>query len=228
MLLLLAGVIAGIVAITQAERKIPVQYAQRVVGRKTYSGGSSFMPLRVNFVGVMPVIFASSILMFLTFIPQFLGKRFSDHPFGLLMVQLADNLNRGSLLYLILYGLMILFFCYFWVATTFNEIQIADDMKKGGGYIPGVRPGQATSDFLHRTMSRITLAGAICLTAIAVIPIVMSSWMKIPQNVSQFFGGTSLLIMVGVMLDTLRQMEAQLLTRQYPGFLKKGKMKGRF
>jgi preprotein translocase subunit SecY len=176
----------------------------------------------------MPVIFASAILMFLTFVPKFLGQRFSDHALGLLMVQLADSLNRGSILYLILYGLMILFFSYFWVATQFNEIQIADDMKKGGGYIPGVRPGQATSDFLHRTMSRITLAGAMFLTAIAVIPIIMSSWMKIPQNVSQFFGGTSLLIMVGVMLDTMRQMEAQLLTRQYPGFLKKGKIKGRF
>jgi preprotein translocase subunit SecY len=228
MLLLLGGVIAGIVAVTQAQRKIPVQYAQRVVGRKTYSGGSSFMPLRVNYAGVMPVIFASAILMFLTFIPKFLGQRFNNHAVGVLMVQLADSLNRGSILYLILYGLMILFFSYFWVATQFNEIQIADDMKKGGGYIPGVRPGQATSDFLHRTMSRITLAGAIFLTAIAVIPIIMSSWMKIPQNVSQFFGGTSLLIMVGVMLDTMRQMEAQLLTRQYPGFLKKGKIKGRF
>ena len=228
MMMLLASVIAGIVAVTQAQRKIPVQYAQRVVGRKTYSGGSSFMPLRVNYAGVMPVIFASAILMFLTFIPKFLGQRFNNHAVGVLMVQLADSLNRGSILYLILYGLMILFFSYFWVATQFNEIQIADDMKKGGGYIPGVRPGQATSDFLHRTMSRITLAGAIFLTAIAVIPIIMSSWMKIPQNVSQFFGGTSLLIMVGVMLDTMRQMEAQLLTRQYPGFLKKGKIKGRF
>jgi preprotein translocase subunit SecY len=228
MLLLLGGVIAGIVAVTQAQRKIPVQYAQRVVGRKTYSGGSSFMPLRVNYAGVMPVIFASAILMFLTFIPQFLGKRFSDHTVGVVMIQIANSLNRGSILYLTLYGLMILFFSYFWVATQFNEIQIADDMKKGGGYIPGVRPGQATSDFLHRTMSRITLSGAIFLTIIAVIPIIMSSAMKIPQNVSQFFGGTSLLIMVGVMLDTMRQVEAQLLTRQYPGFLKKGRVKGRF
>jgi preprotein translocase subunit SecY len=224
MLLLLVGVIAGIVAVTQAQRKIPVQYAQRVVGRKTYSGGSSFMPLRVNYAGVMPVIFASAILMFLTLIPKQLGARF-DIP---ILTQIAANLDRGSGLYLILYGLMILFFSYFWVATQFNEIQIADDMKKGGGYIPGVRPGQATSDFLHRTMSRITLAGAIFLTIIATIPIIMSSAMHIPQQVSQFFGGTSLLIMVGVLLDTMRQMEAQLLTRQYPGFLKKGKIKGRF
>jgi preprotein translocase subunit SecY len=147
---------------------------------------------------------------------------------GGLLTQLAQNLDRGRMLYLIMYGLMILFFSYFWVATQFNEIQIADDMKKGGGYIPGVRPGQATSDFLHKTMSRITLAGAIFLTIIAVVPIVMNAWMGIPSQVSQFFGGTSLLIMVGVMLDTMRQMEAQLLTRQYPGFLKKGRVKGRF
>jgi preprotein translocase subunit SecY len=228
MMMLLAGVIAGIVAVTQAQRKVPVQYAQRVVGRKTYSGGSSFMPLRVNYAGVMPVIFASAILMFLTYIPKTLGDYFHGHAVGTLMSQLGQSLDRGSFLYLSVYGLMILFFSYFWVATQFNEIQIADDMKKGGGYIPGVRPGQATSDFLHKTMSRITLAGAIFLTIIAVVPIIMSSWMNIPQQVSQFFGGTSLLIMVGVMLDTMRQMEAQLLTRQYPGFLKKGRIKGRF
>jgi preprotein translocase subunit SecY len=164
----------------------------------------------------------------LTFIPRFLGQHYSNHAFGVFLMEIASSLDRGSFLYLFLYGLMILFFSYFWVATQFNEIQIADDMKKGGGYIPGVRPGQATSDFLHRTMSRITLAGAIFLTIIAVVPIVMSAWLKIPQQVSQFFGGTSLLIMVGVLLDTMRQMEAQLLTRQYPGFLKKGKVKGRF
>jgi preprotein translocase subunit SecY len=236
MVALFAAVVAGIVAVTQSQRKIPVQYAQRVVGRKTYSGGSSFMPLRVNYAGVMPVIFASAILMFLTFIPRYLGSYFSSgtsfpvwlQSFGSLLTEIAGSLDRGSMLYLILYGLMILFFSYFWVATQFNEIQIADDMKKGGGYIPGVRPGQATSDFLHKTMSRITLAGAIFLTIIAVVPIIMSSSMGIPQQVSQFFGGTSLLIIVGVMLDTMRQMEAQLLTRQYPGFLKKGRVKGRF
>ena len=169
MILLLCAVIAGVVAVTQAERKIPVQYAQRVVGRKTYSGGSSFMPLRVNYSGVMPVIFASAILMFPAMILNFLGRRFDVHFFD----ELASMLSRGSFIYLLLYGLMILFFSYFWVATQFNELQIADDMKKSGGYIPGVRPGQATSDFLHRTMSRITLAGAIFLTIIAVIPIIL-------------------------------------------------------
>jgi preprotein translocase subunit SecY len=143
-------------------------------------------------------------------------------------IEIAMLLQRGSSLYLILYGLMILFFSYFWVATQFNELQISDDMKKSGGYIPGVRPGQATSNFLHQTMSRITLAGALFLTAIAVIPILLSEWMTIPQTVSQFFGGTSLLIIVGVMLDTMRQMESHLLMRHYDGFLKKGRIKGRF
>jgi preprotein translocase subunit SecY len=224
LLLLLGGVIAVVVAVTQAERKIPVQYAQRVVGRKMFSGGSSFMPLRVNYAGVMPVIFAAAILMFPHMILKFLGDRFDIKFF----TDLAENLQRGSVLYLILYGLLILFFSYFWVSTQFNELQIADDMKKSGGYIPGVRPGQATSEFLHRTMTRITLAGAIFLTAVAVVPIVLSNWMNIQQTVAQFFGGTSMLIIVGVMLDTIRQMESHLLMRHYSGFLKKGRIKGRF
>ncbi len=224
LIMLLCAVIAGVVAVTQAERKIPVQYAQRVVGRKTYSGGSSFMPLRVNYSGVMPVIFAQAILMFPGIILHFLGRRFEVRFFD----ELANMLQRGSFVYLTLYGLMILFFSHFWVATQFNELQISDDMKKSGGYIPGVRPGQATSSFLHRTMSRITLAGAIFLTIIAVIPILLQEGMSIPQQVAQFFGNTSLLIIVGVMLDTMRQMEAHLLMRHYDGFLKKGRLKGRF
>jgi len=224
LLLILAAVIAGIIAVTQAQRKIPVQYAQRAVGRKIYSGGSSFMPLRVNYAGVMPVIFAQAILMFPAQILSMLGRNYHITFF----TEIASALNRGSVIYLVLYGLMILFFSYFWVATQFNELQIADDMKKSGGYIPGVRPGQATSDFLHRTMSRITLAGAIFLTVIAVIPILLGEAMSIPQDVAGFFGGTSMLIMVGVMLDTMRQMESHLLMRHYDGFLKKGRLKGRF
>jgi preprotein translocase subunit SecY len=224
LLILLFAVIACVVAVTQAERKIPVQYAQRVVGRKMYSGGSSFMPLRVNYSGVMPVIFASAILMFPGLIFNFLGRTYHWKLFD----ELANSLQRGSLLYLSLYGLMILFFSYFWVATQFNELQISDDMKKSGGYIPGVRPGQATSNYLHRTMSRITLAGAVFLTVIAIIPIILGNAMNIPTNVANFFGGTSLLIIVGVMLDTMRQMESHLLMRHYDGFLKKGRLKGRF
>ena len=225
LVLLLLAVIAGVIAVTQAQRKIPVQYAQRAVGRKVYSGGSSFMPLRVNYAGVMPVIFASAILM----LPAMVFRSIGNHWQNLkLFTDIANALDRGQALYLVLFSLMILFFSYFWVATQFNEIQIADDMKKSGGYIPGVRPGQATSDFLHRVMSRITLAGAIFLTIIAVIPILLGNWMRIPQTVAQYFGGTSMLIMVGVMLDTMRQMETHLLMRHYDGFLKKGRLKGRF
>lgn len=224
LLLLLVAVVAGVVAMTQAQRKIPVQYAQRAVGRKVYAGGSSFMPLRVNYAGVMPIIFAQAILMF----PQMIFLRIgelADIPF---FRSIGVQLGSGHFLYYALYSAMILFFSYFWVATQFNEIQIADDLKKYGGYIPGVRPGQATSDFLHRSMSRITLAGAIFLTVIAIIPNLMAEIFEINFRVSQFFGGTSMLITVGVMLDTMRQMESHLLMRHYDGFLKKGRIKGRF
>jgi preprotein translocase subunit SecY len=234
LIFLLAAVIAGVIAITQAQRKVPVQYAQRAVGRKVYSGGTSFMPLRVNYSGVMPIIFAQAILMF----PQkglemaYSALASSQRP-GVKIIasachQLALLLQERSILYMVIYGLMILFFSYFWVATQFNELQIADDLKKNGGYIPGVRPGQATSDYLHNAMSRITLAGAVFLTIIAVIPILLYSRMDIPYPVATFFGGTSMLIMVGVLLDTMRQMETHLLMRHYDGFLKKGRLKGRF
>jgi preprotein translocase subunit SecY len=221
---LLLAVVAGVVAVTQAQRKIPVQYAQRAIGRKVVQGSASFMPLRVNYAGVMPVIFAQSILMFPSMIFKILGQK-TNIPF---LDSVAMVLQERSAVYLVLYGLMILFFSYFWVATQFNELQIADDMKKSGGYIPGVRPGQATSDFLHRAMSRITFAGAIFLTVIAVIPIIMGNSMGLQLVVTQFFGGTSMLILVGVMLDTLRQMETYLLNRHYDGFLRKGRMRGRF
>jgi len=224
LLVLLAGVIAGVIAITQAQRKVPVQYAQRAVGRKLYSGGTSFMPLRVNYAGVMPIIFAQAILMFPQKIFLFLGQSFGVKFFG----DIARALTEGAFLYISLYALMILFFSYFWVATQFNELQIADDLKKNGGYIPGVRPGQATSDYLHNAMSRITLAGAVALTVIAVIPILLARGLQIPYPVATFFGGTSMLIMVGVLLDTMRQMETHLLMRHYDGFLKKGRLKGRF
>ena len=229
----MALVIGGVIAVTQAQRKIPVQYAQRAVGRKVYSGGTSFMPLRVNYAGVMPVIFASAILMFPQKVFMFFAASINPEKGG--FAKFASDtcraigvaLTDGSVTYLVLFGLMILFFSYFWVATQFNELQIADDLKKNGGYIPGVRPGPATSDYLHNTMSRITLAGAIFLTIIAVIPFVMQNLMNIPPTVTQFFGGTSMLITVGVMLDTMRQMESHLLMRHYDGFMKKGKLRGR-
>ncbi len=227
MVLLLLGVVAGVIAVTQAQRKIPVQYAQRAVGRKMYAGGTSFMPLKVNYAGVMPIIFAQSILMFPQPIFLHLGNYVSQPYLKNLFIGIAQALNPGSVPYLTFYALMILFFSYFWVATQFNELQIADDLKKNGGYIPGVRPGQGTSDYLHKAMSRITLAGAVFLTIIATIPIILSKEMNIPQNVAQFFGGTSVLIAVGVLLDTMRQIESHLMMRHYDGFLKKGRVRGR-
>jgi len=230
MVILLLGVIAGVIAITQAQRKIPVQYAQRAVGRKMYAGGTSYMPLKVNYAGVMPIIFAQSILMFphtlcLWLADSVFAKSLTFHDF---FVAIATMMDYGTFTYLMVYSLMILFFSYFWVATQFNEIQIADDLKKNGGYIPGVRPGQGTSDYLHKAMSRITLAGAIFLTLIATLPIILAKQMHIDQNVAQFFGGTSILIAVGVLLDTMRQVESHLMMRHYDGFLKKGRIRGRF
>ena len=228
LLLFLGAVIAGVVAVTQAQRKIPVQYAQRAVGRKVFAGGTSFMPLKVNYAGVMPIIFAQAILMFPQKFFQILGGLVENKFLKDLFTWLAVHLQDGSGLYLVVYSLMILFFSYFWVATQFNELQISDDLKKNGGYIPGVRPGQATSDYLHHAMTRITFAGAFFLVIIAIIPMLMYNLMDVPYQVAQFFGGTSMLIAVGVMLDTMRQVESHLLMRHYDGFLKKGRLKGRF
>jgi preprotein translocase subunit SecY len=228
LVVLLVLVIGGVIAITQAQRKVPVQYAQRAVGRKMYSGGTSFMPLRVNFSGVMPIIFAQSILMFPQKLFELAANTFSQPFVHDVCLGLERMLAYGSGLYLTIYALMILFFAYFWVATQFNELQIADDLKKNGGYIPGVRPGQGTSEYLHKSMSRITLAGAFFLMIIATIPIILSRWMSIPPDVSNFFGGTSILITVGVLLDTMRQVESHLMMRHYDGFLKKGRLRGRF
>ncbi|MDO8340525.1 MAG: SecY family transport protein, partial [Candidatus Woesebacteria bacterium] len=224
LVLLAVAVVAAVIAVTQAQRKIPVQYAQRSVGRKVVPGGSSFMPLRVNAAGVMPIIFAQAILMFPEKLLITLGSRFDQLGF---LRTLGVAISHGSPAYLVMEASMIIFFSYFWVATIFNEIQIADDLKKYGGYIPGVRPGQATSDFLHWTMSRITLAGAVFLAAIAVFPVILYRAMDVPFEVASFFGGTSILITVGVLLDTLRQLESFLLMRHYDGFLKKGRVRGR-
>lgn len=223
LVLLLVGVIAAVIAVTQGQRKIPVQYAQRSVGRKVVPGGSSYMPLKVNMAGVMPIIFAQAILMF----PEQLFTTVGSNLGNDFLKSIGAAFQQGQPIYTITYSLMILFFSYFWVSTQFNEIQISDDLKRNGGYIPGVRPGKATTTFLHNTMSRITLAGAVFLTIIAVIPLMLTSWLKIPFIVSQFFGGTSILITVGVMLDTMRQLESHLMTRHYDGFLKKGKGSGR-
>lgn len=214
-------VTAGTVALTQGMRRIPVSYAKRVVGRKVYGGQSTYMPLRVNYSGVMPIIFAQAILMFPTPVLTFLGNRF-----GLEGVSRAAGwFQYGSNPYLWMYSLMILFFSYFWVATQFNPVQISDDLKRNGGYIPGIRPGKPTADFLDNVMTRITLAGALALTFIAVFPMLLGEHFNINFMITSFFGGTSLLIIVGVMLDTMRQIESYLLNRHYDGFLRKGKLR---
>lgn len=212
-------VVAAVVAMTQAQRKIPVQYARRVVGNKVYGGQSTYMPLRVNYSGVMPIIFAQSILMF----PPKLLQRINNEA----IKDIGNALEYGTPAYMVLFTLMILFFSYFWVATQFRPVQIADDLKKYGGYVPGIRPGTPTAEFLDRSMTRITLAGAVFLTAIATLPSLLTKLFGVPWLVASFFGGTSLLIIVGVMLDTMRQIESYLLMRHYDGFLRKGRMRGR-
>src|SRR5438874_5354265 len=213
-------VIAAVITITQGVRKISVQYAKRVVGRKMYGGQSTFMPLKVNYAGVMPIIFAWALLLFPTTIVGFAFKN------SRIARQITDLISSGWAHYVLL-AAMIFFFSYFWVATQFQPSQIADDLKKHGGYIPGVRPGKPTSDFLDFTMTRLTFAGAVFLTVIAVLPSLLSQWLHVPQITAQFFGGTSLLIIVGVMLDTMRQVETHLIQRHYDGFLRKGRIRGR-
>lgn len=213
----------GLIAVVQAQRKIPVQYAKRVVGNKVMGGQNSFLPLKVNYSGVMPVIFASAILLFPQQILSQLGAAF-DMPF---LVEFANNLLRGHWAYYAIMGFLILFFSYFWVSVMFKPIQIADDLKKYGGYIPGVRPGEPTSRFLDFVMTRLTLAGAIFLTVIAVMPDVLLFELNVPQRIAIFFGGTGMLITVGVILDTMKQVETFLLQRHYDGFLKKGRVRAR-
>lgn len=219
MIVLLLVVTATMVAITQAQRKIPVQYAKRIVGRKVYGGQSSFLPLKVNYSGIMPVIFASAILMFPQQIFSYLGAVTGLQFFH----SLSQGLYRGSFVYYSLFGVLILAFSYFWVSIMFKPIQIADDLKKHGGYIPSVRPGIPTAEFLDFIMTRLTLAGAIFLTAVALFPDLLAFAYHVPYSVALFFGGTGSLITVGVVLDTMRQVETFLIQRHYDGFLKRSK-----
>ncbi len=225
MVILLLVVIAGTIAITQAQRRIAVQYAKRVVGRKQFGGQTQYLPLKVNYAGVMPVIFATAVLsvipITLGLIPSIAGQAW--------VVKLNDQMNGGTAYY-ILGGIGIFLFSYFWVAMMFQPSQIAEDLKRNGGYIPGVRPGKPTADFLDFTMTRLTFAGAIFLAILFVLPVITGQVVGLPPNslVLQFFGGTSLLIMVGVVLDVMRQVETQLLQKHYDGFLRKGKLKGRY
>ena len=223
MILLFVTVTMGIIMVVQGQRKIPVQYAKRVVGNKVMGGQSSFLPLKVNYSGVMPVIFASAILLFPQQIFSQLGAAFNIK----FLIEISQNLLRGHWSYYLIDTVLIMFFSYFWVSVMFKPIQIADDLKKYGGYIPGVRPGEPTAQFLDFIMTRLTLAGAIFLTVIAVMPDVLLFELNVPQRIAIFFGGTGMLITVGVILDTMRQIETFLLQRHYDGFLKKGRIRAR-
>ena len=213
-------IVIGTILIIQGQRKISVQYARRVVGRKEMQGGSSYIPLKVNYAGVIPVIFASSLLMFPATIGQLLGQQ-------TVIGKIAMVLSPGNWVYTLCYVLLILFFTYFWTATQFHPEQIASEMKKSGAFIPGIRQGKPTQEFLEATMSRITLVGGIFLAIIAILPILVGRLLGVDQRISHFFGGTSLLILVGVILDTTKQVESHLLMKRYDGFMKRGRIKGR-
>ncbi len=213
--------IAGVVALTQGTRKIPVQYAKRVVGRKIYGGQSTHIPLRVNTAGVMPIIFAQSIM----FVPQTVLTFFPNSEF---MNSIARYFDFQSVVYWIIYGFLIVFFTYFYTAIAFNPVDVADNMKKYGGFIPGVRPGKRTAEFIDNILTRITLPGSICLAFVAILPYIITRFVNVSFNFASFYGGTSLLIIVGVALDTLQQLESHLLMRHYDGFMKgTGRIKGR-
>lgn len=213
-------IILGTILIIQGTRKIPLQYARRVVGRRESQGGSSHIPLKINYAGVIPVIFASSLLMFPATIAQFLSK-------GTWLSSVVGWLSPGSWVYTTIFVVLILFFTYFWTATQFHPEQIASDMKKNGAFIPGVRQGRPTQEFLESTMNRVTLAGAIFLALIAILPTLVGKILNVDSSISHFFGGTSLLILVGVILDTTKQIESHLLMKRYDGFMKKGRISGR-
>ena len=207
------GVTAGIVYVETAQRRIPVQYAKRVVGRRIYGGQTSHLPLKINTAGVIPPIFASSILVFpatlATFVPAL-------KPYSAL-------LTPGGWFYDLIYVVLIIFFTYFYTAVTFNPVDVADNLKKYGGFIPGIRPGRYTAEYIDRVLSRITLGGAIYVSAVCVLPTIMIEQFNVPF----YFGGTALLIVVGVALDTIAQMETHLLTRNYEGFMRRGRVKSR-
>lgn len=213
--LLMVAVVAAIIFMERGHRKIPVQYAKRVVGRRIYGGSSTHLPLRVNTSGVIPPIFASSLLMFPATIANFVDQPWAQ--------SIAMMLSPGAFVYDAFYILLIIFFCYFYTAVQFNPVDVADNMKKYGGYIPGIRPGKRTADYIDRVLTRITLGGALYLSAICVLPTLLIRQFNVPF----YFGGTALLIVVGVALDTMSQIESHMLTRHYEGFLKKGRLRGR-
>ena len=218
-LIFMVLIIAGVVLVTQGTRRIPVQYAKRVVGRKVYGGVTQYIPLRVNTAGVMPIIFAQSIM----FIPNTVLSFFPNNDF---LQTINSYFHYQSAVYSIIYAIMIVFFTYFYTAIAFNPKDVADNMKKQGGFIPGIRPGKQTSDFIDNILTKITLPGSFFLAIIAILPAFVSAW-GVSGQFASFFGGTSLLIVVGVALDTLQQIESHLLMRHYDGFMKSGKIRGR-
>ena len=215
LLLFMVFVVGVIVFFESGQRKIPIQYAKRIVGRKMYGGQSTHLPLKVNTSGVIPPIFASSIIMFPATIAQFI-----DHPW---MTTISANLTPATLIYSLVFIGAVFFFCFFYTAIIFNPVDVADNMKKHGGFVPGIRPGGRTSEYIDKILSRITFCGAIYLSLICVLPDYLIRYMNIPF----YFGGTSLLIVVGVSMDTMQQIESHLHMRSYEGFMKKGKLKGR-
>ena len=217
MIAMMLAVIAAVILVTRGQRKVPVQYPKRIIGRKVYGGATTHLPLSVNSAGVIPIIFAQSIM----FLPATVQQLFPNAEWISNVV--ANFLAPGGFSYSIIYGLIIVFFAYFYTAIVFNPLDIADNMRKNGGFIPGIRPGKRTAEHVERILTRITLPGAVFFASIAILP-----WVLIGQfDVNYFFGGTGLLIVVGVALDTLQQIESHLVMRHYDGFMKKGKIKGR-
>lgn len=215
LLVVMVAIVGGIIFIERGQRRIPIQYARRVVGRKVFGGQTAHLPLKINTAGVIPPIFASSIIMFPATITGFIAIPWVQ--------ALSAQLSPGTFLYTTLYMVLIVFFCFFYTAVIFNPIDIAENLQKQGGYIPGIRPGQKTSDYIYRVLTRLTFVGSIYLCFVCVIPEIFISKLNVPF----YFGGTSLLIAVGVALDTVSQIESHLITRSYDGFLKKGRIRGR-
>lgn len=217
LIMFMIAVVAAVVLITQAQRRIPVQYAKRLIGRKMYGGQSTYIPLRVNQAGVIPIIFASSILMFPHTIATFFGGTQSR------IFEIASYFDFHQPLGMFFYAILIIFFTYFYTAITFNPTHMADNIKKYGGFVPGIKPGRTTAEYFDRIMTRIALPGGIFLAIIALLPTILIRQFHIPF----YFGGASLLIIVGVALDTMGQLESHLLMRQYKGFLQTGRLRGR-
>ena len=223
LLIVFCAVTAATILLSQGYRKVPIQMVRKTVGKQTM-GGTTYMPLKVNFANVMPIIFAGAILM----LPEYLFQTMASRPGAAkIWMSLATFFRQDGMGYITAYGILILVFSFFWVANQFNPLQIADNLKKEGAYIPGISPGQPTADFLDASMTRVTTGGAIFLLALAVFPMFLYNSFRIPFMVAQFFGGTSLLIMVGVVLDTMSQLESHLTMRHYDGFLKSGRLRSR-